>query len=181
MPIDRRLAPIAVLCLLLLGAVGCDSSGAAPGPAAGYRGSIDGFDLSAYQGRVVILNFWATWCGPCRIEIPDLVRLRQDFAEEDLAIIGISLDAVEADAIEPALRQFVDRFDINYPVFLDGKQKFSRAYDPAGFIRAIPTTVIIDQQGRIYDTHIGVPRNAARKIDPYGVLSAQVQKLLDGA
>ena len=178
---NRLRAPIAVLCLLLLGAVGCDSSGAAPGPAPGYRGSIDGFDLSVYQGRVVVLNFWATWCGPCAIEIPDLVRLRQDFSEEDLAIVGISLDAIEADAIEPAIRRFVDRFEINYPVFLDGKQKFSGAYDPAGYIRAVPTTVIIDQQGRVYDTHVGVPRNAAGKIDPYGVLGAQVQELLDGA
>jgi peroxiredoxin len=179
----RHRSPIAFLCVLLLGAVGCDSSRATPGPVPGYRGSIDGFELSAYTGRVVILNFWATWCGPCRVEIPDLVRLRKAFSEEDLAIIGISVDARgRSGQIEAQLKKFIDRFEINYPIYLDGEQKFAAAYDPAaGYMRFVPTTVIIDQQGRIHDTHFGVPRNAAGKVDPFGVLGAQVQTLLDGA
>jgi len=179
----RHRSPIAFLCVLLLGAVGCDSSRAAPGPAPGYQGSIDGFELSAHTGRVVILNFWATWCGPCRVEIPDLVRLRRDFAEEDLAIIGISVDARgRSGQIEAQIEKFIDHFEINYPIYLDGEQKFAAAYDPdAGYMRYVPTTVIIDQQGRIFNTHLGVPRNAAGKVDPYGVLGAQVQTLLDGA
>ena len=179
---NRRHSPIVILCALLLGANACDSSRAAQGPAPGYRGSIDGFDLSAYQGRVMVLNFWATWCGPCHDEIPHLVRLREDFPEEDLVIIGISVDRGRSSQIDAMLELFIEYFGINYPIYLDGEQKFSAAYDPAaGYMRFVPTTVIIDQQGQIYDTHFGVPRNAAGKVDPYGVLGAQVQKLLDGA
>jgi peroxiredoxin len=179
---NRRHSPIVILCALLLGANACDSSRAAQGPAPGYRGSIDGFDLSAYQGRVVVLNFWATWCGPCHVEIPHLVRLREDFPEEDLAIIGISVDTGRSSQIDAKLEEFIDHYRISYPIYLDGEQKFAAAYDPAaGYMRFVPTTVIIDQQGQIYDTHFGVPRNAAGKVDPYGVLGAQVQKLLDGA
>ena len=178
----RRPSPIVILCALLLGANACDSSRAAQDPAPGYRGSIDGFALSAYQGRVMVLNFWATWCGPCHDEIPHLVRLREDFPEEDLAIIGISVDTGRSRQIDAMLKLFIDYFGINYPIYLDGEQKFSAAYDPAaGYMRFVPTTVIIDQQGQIYDTHFGVPRNAAGKVDPYGVLGAQVQELLDGA
>ena len=179
---NRRHSPIVILCALLLGANACDSSRAAQDPAPGYRGSIDGFDLSAYQGRVMVLNFWATWCGPCHDEIPHLVRLREDFPEEDLAIIGISVDTGRSSQIDAMLKLFIDHFGINYPIYLDGEQKFSAAYDPAaGYMRFVPTTVIIDQQGQIYDTHFGLSRNAAGKVDPYGVLGAQVQKLLDGA
>ena len=179
---NRRHSPIVILCALLLGANACDSSRAAQDPAPGYRGSIDGFDLSAYQGRVMVLNFWATWCGPCHDEIPHLVRLREDFPEEDLAIIGISVDRGRSSQIDAMLELFIEHFGINYPIYLDGEQKFSAAYDPAaGYMRFVPTTVIIDQQGQIYDTHLGLSRNAAGKVDPYGVLGAQVQKLLDGA
>ncbi|HJP29871.1 MAG: TlpA disulfide reductase family protein [Candidatus Latescibacteria bacterium] len=179
---NRSRSVVLLLCLLL-GAVGCDSSRAEPSADAGYQGAIDGFDLSAYEGRVVILNFWATWCGPCRVEIPDLVRLRQDFSEEDVAIVGISVDSRGQPAeLEALIRKFIDRYEINYPVYLDGQQKFAAAYDPdAGYMRYVPTTVIIDQQGLIRDTHFGVPRNAARRVDPYGVLGRQVQELLDGA
>ena len=179
---NRRHSPIVILCALLLGANACDSSRAAQDPAPGYRGSIDGFDLSAYQGRVMVLNFWATWCGPCHDEIPHLVRLREDFPEEDLAIIGISVDTGRSSRIDAMLELFIEHFGINYPIYLDGEQKFSAAYDPAaGYMRFVPTTVIIDQRGQIYDTHLGLSRNAAGKVDPYGVLGAQVQKLLDGA
>ena len=179
---NRRHSPIVILCALLLGANACDSSRAAQDPAPGYRGSIDGFDLSAFQGRVMVLNFWATWCGPCHDEIPHLVRLREDFPEEDLAIIGISVDRGRSSQIDAMLKLFIEHFGINYPIYLDGEQKFSAAYDPAaGYMRFVPTTVIIDQQGQIYDTHLGLSRNAAGKVDPYGVLGAQVQELLDGA
>mgnify|MGYP002640256078 CR=1 FL=1 len=179
-----RLRPIVLLAVMLLGATSCGSGKAdLPAESAGYQGSIDGFDLNAYKGRVVILNFWATWCTPCRVEIPDLIKLRKNFADKDLAIIGISVDARgEVDKLDALLQQFVSRYGINYPVYLDAQQKLAAGYDPdSEYMRFVPTTVVIDQQGKIFDTHFGVPRNAKGKVDPYGVLGGQVQNLLDGA
>jgi peroxiredoxin len=183
----RNIIILAGLCLLL-GAVGCDSSRAGEQTQTefvdqGYRGSIEEFDLDAYKGRVLILNFWATWCGPCRVEIPDLVRLRQDFAAQDLGIVGVSLDSRGGPGeLQAALEKFVTRYKINYPIYLDARQQFAGAYDPgAEHMRYVPTTVIIDQSGKIFDTHFGVPRNSSGQVDPYGVIGAQVQELLDGA
>ncbi|MDA0335293.1 MAG: TlpA disulfide reductase family protein [bacterium] len=179
-----RLRPIVLLAALLLATISCGSRTAElPADAPGFQGSIDGFDLNAYKGRVVILNFWATWCTPCRVEIPDLIKLRKNFSEKDLAIIGVSVDARgEADKLDALLQQFVSRYGINYPVYLDSQQKLAAGYDPdSEYMRFVPTTVVIDQRGKIFDTHFGVPRNAQGKVDPYGVLGGQVQNLLDGA
>jgi thiol-disulfide isomerase/thioredoxin len=168
---------------MIVGA-GCGSRTAEPAAeSSGYRGDIDGFDLSSYKGRVVIINFWATWCGPCRIEIPDLIELRKNFPEKDLAIVGVSLDSRGGpNELDAVLTQFVSRYGINYPVYLDAEHKVAGRYDPdSDFMRYVPTTVVIDQQGHIFDTHFGVPRNAQGAVDPYGVLGGQVQVLLDGA
>jgi thiol-disulfide isomerase/thioredoxin len=182
MMLTRRMIPL--LALLLLAATDCGSKRAETlTEPAGYLGSIDGLDLSAYHGRVVILNFWATWCGPCRVEIPDLIELRSNFPEKDLAIIGVSLDARGTpDELDVSIRAFVGNYGINYPVYLDAEQKIAGRYDPGSeYMRYVPTTVVIDQQGQIFDTHFGVPRNAKGAVDPYGVLGGQVQNLLDGA
>jgi len=187
----RRTLLVWGLCLLL-GTVGCESSRSgqespggesASGELARYQGSIDGLDLDAYRGRVLILNFWATWCGPCRVEIPYLVRLRQDFSAQDLGIVGVSLDSRGGPGeLDAALEKFIAKYKINYPVYLDARQKFAGAYDPGSeHMRYVPTTVIIDQSGEIFDTHFGVPRSSSGQVDPYGVIGAQVQKLLDGA
>ena len=146
----------------------------------GFAGDVEGFDLADYRGRVVVLNFWATWCGPCRIEIPALVRLRRDFKEEG-AIIGISLDQGSAEQVEPLIDRFVARYEINYPIYLDAEQKIAGDYEPGSrYMRLVPTTVVIDQRGEIVKTHQGVPSNA-RGIDPYGVLATEIQALLDDA
>jgi peroxiredoxin len=166
---------------LLLWFSACDSTRAETAPL--YQGPIDGLDLSDFKGRVVVLNFWATWCGPCRIEIPDLVRLRQDFSAEDVAIIGVSVDkSRDTVALDDKLEQFIDSNQINYPIYLDPQgESLGAAYDPTGTMRYVPTTVIIDQRGEIHDTHFGVPRNASGQVDPYSVLGAQIQGLLDSA
>lgn len=179
---SRRRMPAVVLALLL--AVGsCGSTRTETGAGThGYMGSINDLDLSAYKGQVVVLNFWATWCTPCRIEIPDLVQMRKDFPEQDVAIIGVSVDARGTpDELASQLQRFVSRYEINYPTYLDSEQEFAAGYDPeADYMRFVPTTVLIDQNGAIHDTHLGVPRNARGQVDPYGVLASQVQTLLDG-
>lgn len=97
--------------------------------------------LSDFKGRVVVLNFWATWCPPCRREIPDLVSLQQQYSPRGLVVVGIAMDQGGAAIVKP----FVKKMGINYPVVM-GDQKTAAAY---GGIEVVPTTFIIDKTGRI--------------------------------
>jgi len=104
-------------------------------------------DLSSYRGKVVLLDFWATWCAPCRDEIPHFVELQSKYADQDLQIIGVSMD----DGPEP-VREFCQQFKINYPVVM-GNAKIGEAY---GGVLGLPIAFVIGRDGRIYSKHIGV-------------------------
>ena len=103
--------------------------------------------LSDFKGRVIILNFWATWCPPCRREIPDFVELYEKYKDENLLIIGVNLDRGDSRAV----KQFSKNYKINYPVVL-GNVNVTQDY---GEIRAIPTTFIIDRKGNIKEKYVG--------------------------
>lgn len=97
--------------------------------------------LSDFKGKVVLLNFWATWCPPCREEIPDLIALQNKYRDKGLVVLGVSLDQKG-----PApVKSFVGRMKINYPVVI-GDEKTAMNY---GGIQAIPTTFYIDRNGKI--------------------------------
>jgi thiol-disulfide isomerase/thioredoxin len=102
--------------------------------------------LEDYKGKVVLLDFWATWCGPCRIEIPEFVELQKRYRDQGLQVIGISMD----DGPEP-VREFYKQFNMNYPVAM-GDPKLAELY---GGIFGLPTTMLIGRDGRIYAKHIG--------------------------
>ncbi len=102
--------------------------------------------LSAYRGKVVILDFWATWCDPCREEIPHFVDLQKQYANQGLQIIGVSMD----DGPEP-VRDFYQHFQMNYPVVM-GNAKIGELY---GGILGLPIAFVIGRDGRIYAKHIG--------------------------
>jgi len=108
--------------------------------------------LSDYLGKIVILDFWATWCAPCIKSIPDLISIQDEY-EDELIVIGISLDQP---ATQNNLQLFINNFGINYPVVL-GTYEVLEAY---GNIQAIPTSFIIDTEGNIINKHIGlVPKS----------------------
>jgi thiol-disulfide isomerase/thioredoxin len=102
---------------------------------------------SDFKGKVVVLDFWATWCGPCRAEIPGFVALQKKYAPEGLVVVGASVDESGAATVEP----FTQKFGMNYPVVLADK-KMEQAF---GGIEAIPTTFIIDRAGRVVKKHLG--------------------------
>jgi thiol-disulfide isomerase/thioredoxin len=99
------------------------------------------FDIAAERGNVVFLNLWATWCGPCRYEIPELESIHQKYASRGFKVVGISLDDTGVDGV----KQFVSQHSMTYPI----------AYDPDGKIATIfqssvlPTSVIVDRSGQI--------------------------------
>ena len=103
--------------------------------------------LSDYENKVIILNFFATWCPPCRSEIPDFVELMDEYGDKDFVIIGVSVDKTGMSEV----KKFAGEYNINYPVLLDDGLA-SNAYGP---IRSIPTTFIIDKNGNIVDKIIG--------------------------
>ncbi|MGI8436303.1 MAG: TlpA disulfide reductase family protein [Chthoniobacterales bacterium] len=109
--------------------------------------------LSDFKGKVVVLNFWATWCPPCRREIPDLVALQKQYAGKGLVIVGVAMDEGGPATVKP----FVEKMGINYPVVM-GDQKTAAAY---GGIEVIPTTFIIDKTGRIAAVRQGGADRAA--------------------
>ncbi len=135
-------------------------------------------DLRDLSGRILIVNFWATWCPPCRYEIPHLVALRSSYADEDLAIIGISLDHGSKEQLRPLLTHFVEQYDINYPIIVDPEFGLLRHFvrgDLTGV--AIPMTFVLDRQGNLFSTHEGLPQRGGRP-DPGGVLTREIQTLL---
>ena len=106
----------------------------------------DEFSLSDHKGKVIILDFWATWCGPCRMEIPGFVEL-QDKYGDDVVVVGVSLDKGGPKAVVP----FAKEYEINYPVVY-GDGTVVQAY---GGIRGIPTTFIIDRNFNIQRKYVG--------------------------
>jgi thiol-disulfide isomerase/thioredoxin len=110
---------------------------------------IDGgpVNLAAARGKVVLLNFWATWCGPCRMEVPDLVELQKKY-QDRLQVIGLVVD----DADEDAVRKFAKHYAINYPVAMTTDEMRIQF----GGVPALPTSFIINAQGRVVQKHIGL-------------------------
>ena len=106
----------------------------------------DQLSLSDYSGKVIILNFWATWCGPCKMEIPDFIDLQNKYGE-DLVIIGVSLDQNGPKAVVP----FAKKYEINYPVVYGNGQ----VVQDYGGVRGIPTTFIIDRDLNIQRKYVG--------------------------
>jgi len=110
---------------------------------------LDGRDISlaSLRGKVVLVNFWATWCGPCRAEIPDLIKL-QDKYRDRLQIIGISQDEIPPDLV----KRFVAEHRMNYPVIMSTPE-IEKLFPG---VNALPTSFIVDRESRIVQKHVGM-------------------------
>lgn len=116
--------------------------------------------LSDFRGKVVVLDFWATWCPPCKREIPDFIDLQKEYGSQGVQIVGIALDEPEK------VQAFARQNGMNYPILL-GSDEISLRY---GGISGIPTTFIIDKSGKIVNRFVG--------FRPRQVFETEIKKLL---
>jgi len=105
--------------------------------------------LSQWQGKVLVVNFWATWCGPCREEMPDLVRAQKEYGAKGLQIVGIAAD--DADKVQ----QFAKEIELNYPALIGGYAAIDLSKDLGNSLVALPFTLVVDRHGKVAYTHLG--------------------------
>ena len=126
--------------------------------------TIDGrtIKLSDYRGKVVVLDFWATWCPPCRKEIPQLVRIANQNRDKGVEVIGLHIDDQGRSTTE-AIRQFIDQYSINYTIALASNAMFVAYLGSEE--TAIPQTLVFNREGRLVTHLIGYDETHARKLD----------------
>jgi peroxiredoxin len=128
----------------------------------------DRVDLVSFKGEVIIIEFWATWCGPCKEEIPVLNQLYKKYRDRGLVVIGVSLDRKEPQEV----KKFLDQLQVDYINVMGGEEILEKYSHIAklGSIRGIPATFVIDRKGRICERFLGLTEK--------GVLEEALQPLL---
>jgi cytochrome c biogenesis protein CcmG/thiol:disulfide interchange protein DsbE len=114
--------------------------------------------LASYKGKAVLINFWATWCGPCKVETPWLVQLRNQYAPQGFEVLGVSTDDLDADnkkllaEEKQEVAKFAEQMKMPYPVLLAG-DTLSKPY---GGLDALPTSFFVDRSGKVVATQLGL-------------------------
>ena len=106
-------------------------------------------NVSEWQGKIRVINFWATWCSPCRKEIPEFIALQEQYADKGLQFIGIAIDDQESVA------KYLASININYPMLIGDVTGIALAHQLGNTIDAVPFTLIVNQQGQIIHQHPG--------------------------
>lgn len=153
---EKVLAFVLVPVMLLLGSCGTDARSGTHGVAIGKVApayatqNLDGrpVALSALRGKVVLLNVWATWCHPCRDEIPQLEALHRQYAASGLEVVGVSIDAA---GTEGGVRAFMRDFELTYPIWFDPDERVAAQFLTVG----VPETFLIDRRGVVRWRKIG--------------------------
>jgi thiol-disulfide isomerase/thioredoxin len=116
--------------------------------------------LSDYRGKVVLLNFWATWCPPCRAEMPDLIKMQREYRSKGLRVIGVTYPPEEISEV----RRFIRKLGVNYPVAL-GTKETKTLFDET---ETLPLTVVIDREGNVRERIEGIllSKEFEQKIKP---------------
>lgn len=105
--------------------------------------------LAAFKGQKVVVNFWASWCGPCVEEMPELVRLSHEYSKKGVRFVGIGVDS------EKNVKAFLQKVKVDYPIFVSGYAGADLARAFGNTAGALPFTVVIDQNGKVRETKLG--------------------------
>lgn len=146
-----------LLLLLLLPTLALAKSSMVGKVAPNFNGlSFDGYShrLDEFKGKVIMVNFWASWCGPCRQEMPPLEQLYQQYRGLGFVIVGVNVD----EELEPA-KKMLDKLGVTYPNVFDSDNNISKGYN----VSAMPMTVIIDTRGKIRYVHYGFKSGYIKK------------------
>ncbi len=114
--------------------------------------------LASYKGKAVLINFWATWCGPCKIETPWLIELRNQYAAQGFEILGVSADDIDRDDPrklsdeKKQIARFVEQMRMPYPVLIDGDSIST----PYGGLDSLPTSFFVDRNGKVVASQLGL-------------------------
>ena len=152
---------VAIVAAMLFAGVHFARKNRAPGAVAGQMkgqlapdfelASLEGKNvkLSDFRGKAVLLNFWATWCGPCKIEMPWFVELQKEYGPQGFQIVGVAMDD---DASADEISKFAKQMGVNYPVLI-GKESVGQSY---GGVGVLPTTYFIDREGKLVAREFGL-------------------------
>ena len=119
--------------------------------------------LSSLKGKVVLVDFWASWCGPCRESMPFLEKLSKSYGEQGLVVLGVNIDNDVA-----AARKFLKELPVSFSVVNDAEKSVAKAYAPP----TMPSSYLIDRQGKVHVVHAGFRRSDAAKLE------AEIKNLL---
>ena len=111
--------------------------------------------MSDFRGKITYVDFWASWCGPCRLSLPALNSLNEQFADKPVQFLAISIDVVEEDAWD-----FLKRYSVDYPVVIDTEGDIARTFAVDG----MPSGYLLDAEGRVREIHIGFKRGDELKL-----------------
>ena len=150
-----------ILCLVLTLASAALVSGAPIDPIEAPRWTltdVNGVEVKSedLKGKVVVVDFWATWCAPCRVEIPGYIALQKKYESQGLVIVGMSVDAQGPGVV----KKFIEQHGINYRIVM-ANDDVQAAFGGAEGLTAIPTTFIIDRTGKIRDRKVGAEHTDA--------------------
>lgn len=105
--------------------------------------------LAGFRGRILVVNYWATWCAPCREEIPMFVRLQREYGSKNVQFVGIAIDQVDK------VREFAKEFKVDYPLMIGGIDTMDLTREAGNKAGVLPYTLVLDPAGRIADTLVG--------------------------
>ena len=140
---------LTALCSWCIAATALSEGDLAPPFALPMLGESQLIDLADFNGKVIYLDFWASWCGPCRISLPQIVKLQAELGSDEFEVLAINLDEDEQNAIG-----FLRRFPVNYTVLSDPHGQVAKTYELPG----MPSSFVISRAGKISLTHIGFRR-----------------------
>ena len=143
--INRILLPLILMLGLTL--TGATQAAQPPAPDFTLKSQKDGnLKLSEFRGKVILINFWASWCGPCRQEMPVLDELYRHYRSLDFTILGVNVEQNSDDA-----KALLKDVPVSFPILFDTENKISKLYD----IKGMPSTVLVDRDGNIRYVHMG--------------------------